>query len=350
MITVIIPVYNTARWLPQCLDSVLGQDYRNIEVILVNDASTDRSPDICRRYAARDRRIVLIDKPQNEGQERARHSGLDVARGKYILHIDADDWLAHPQVLSYMRETAEETGADYVETGILRVLDRHRWFVQNCAVSELLVIEQPELFDRYYLAFFGVDLLAINMWGKLYRKSTLDRIEIAPAGVCMGEDLAYNMQLFPHLKKICILPDAGYNYRVGGMTCRYNPHLLPDLKRLYRMKSELIERYRYDKARNWIRIELKNVLRSAVCQQIVHNAGGGGRSAVIDYIAAEIADPLYAQLREVDASFGFAEDPFVQAVLRKDAETIYDLCLRRVRKERPRRLLRQAVCRILNWM
>lgn len=347
MISVIIPVYNTARWLPQCLDSVLGQDYRAIEVILVNDASTDNSLAVCKRYAAKDSRIVLIDKPENEGLERARRSGLAVAKGEYVMHVDSDDWLDHATVLSSMHAKAEETQADYVEIGEQRVLDRHKWITQKNSEREELVICQPELFDKYYISFFGVNVLSVNVWGKLYRKSTLDKIKIHPLGLCIGEDLAYNMQIFPHLEKICVSGDVGYNYRLGGMTGRYNPHLLSDLKRLYLLKEELIDKYSYDKARDWTRIELKNVLKSDICQRITYHIGGG-KTAVIAHIAAEIDDPVYARMCEVDESLGFLQDPFVKAFVEKDAEKMYELCRRRVRKERPQRLLKQIGYKLLN--
>ena len=216
MISVIIPVYNTAKWLPKCLDSVLKQDFRNIEVILVNDGSTDKSLSVCKRYATKDKRIILIDKLKNEGVELARQSGYAIARGEYIMYIDSDDWLDHPQVISTMYRKAEDTGADYVEIGIQRVLDRHKWFVKKSVVARLGVIDQPELFDKYYLSFFGVNILSVNVWGKLYRKFVLDKADIEPVGVFMGEDLAYSIRLFPYLKRIYILNEIGYNYRMGG--------------------------------------------------------------------------------------------------------------------------------------
>lgn len=106
------------------------------------------------------------------------------------------------------------------------------------------------------------------MWGKLYRKSSLNAANIQPTGITTGEDLAFNLQLFPYLSKIYILKECGYNYRFGGMTTRYNTCLLPDLKKLYYIKKALIDKYQYHKASDYIRIELKNVLKSDICQMI----------------------------------------------------------------------------------
>ena len=79
------------------------------------------------------------------------------------------------------------------------------------------------------------------MWGKLYRKSSLNAANIQPTGITTGEDLAFNLQLFPYLSKIYILKECGYNYRFGGMTTRYNTCLLPDLKKLYYIKKAFRE-------------------------------------------------------------------------------------------------------------
>lgn len=347
MISIIIPIYNTARWLPQCLESVLSQDFKDIEVILVDDASADNSLSICRRYADKDSRVVVVAKPENEGVELARRTGYLQSHGEYVMYIDSDDWLDDKYVLSKMVAKANEKGADYVEIGINRVFDRRKLIAQRFVSSGPRLIDQPELFEKYYLSFFGVNLLSVNMWGKLYRKSILDKADIKPIGICMGEDLYYNIQLFPHLRRICLLNEGGYNYRYGGLTCKYNPKLLSDMKRLYLLKEAMIDKYGYDKAKDWARIELKNVLKSDICQRIAYGNDGGKR-AVINAISAEINDPIYAKLSEVSKASGFWEGPFVKAFMAKDAEKIYDICLGYVRRERPKRLLKQAMFKLFN--
>ena len=349
MISLIIPIYNTAKWLSQCLDSVLRQDYLDIEVILVNDASKDDSLCICQEYGSKDDRIIILNNSQNGGVELARHSGYSIARGEYVMYIDSDDWLDNPCVLSVMYRRIEDTNADYVETGMQRVLDRHKWIIKKCVGSTPLFIEQPELFDKYYLSFFGVNILSVNMWGKLYRKSVLDKADIKPVGVCMGEDLAYNIQLFPYLEKIYISDEVGYNYRMGGITSRYNPHLLPDLKRLYLLKEELIDKHQYYKAHDWIRFELKNVLKTDICQRIAYGIDND-KEAAISAILTEINDPIYAKLSEVDKSSNFWNDPFVKGCMAKDAIAMYKICHKLVMKEFPQRLLKRIGFKLMNFI
>ena len=92
LISVIVPVYNVAAYLPQCLDSILGQTYRELEIICVNDGSKDRSLELLERYAHKDNRVKVLDKA-NEGVSRARNDALVVAQGEYVMFVDADDWI-----------------------------------------------------------------------------------------------------------------------------------------------------------------------------------------------------------------------------------------------------------------
>ena len=91
-VSIVIPVYNIGKYLEKCLDSVVAQTFPDIEIIVVNDGSTDNSPEIIARYADKDSRIVVIDK-SNEGLAYARKSGIEAARGTYIYHLDGDDYL-----------------------------------------------------------------------------------------------------------------------------------------------------------------------------------------------------------------------------------------------------------------
>ena len=336
MISIIVPIYNTAKYLSQCIDSILNQSYKNIEIILVNDASPDNSLFICESYSQKDSRIIFIDKQINEGVDKARFTGLEYASGKYIVFVDSDDWLENPEILSIMQQKAEETNADYVEMGMQRVIDRHKW-IKNKGLSPITgIIQTPELFDKYYISFFGVNILSVSIWGKLYRKSTLDKANITPLGVCMGEDLVFNLQLFPHLKSIYILDTIGYNYR---LTNKYNKHLYQDLKYLYTLKEKLIEQYRYYKAWDFIRIEMKNVFRSDICQRIIFKTGTEDEIKAI--ITQELKDPIWERVLQVKEHTNFLQDPFVQAIAQKDATTIYRSCLTVVKQQAFKRNLKK---------
>lgn len=346
MISVIVPVYNVERYVGKCIKSIISQSFRNIEIILVNDNSTDNSLCICKKYANIDKRIIIINKIKNEGLENARYSGYLAAKGKYVIHIDSDDWLNNTFVLEQMYQKAEDTNADYVEIGIQRVMGHHLHFKKASSSEVIGLVEIPDLFTKYYLSFFGVNILAVNIWGKLYRKSVLDKANLKPIGIVMGEDLAFNIRLFPFLTRIYILDSIGYNYRFGGMTSRYNPRLLPDLKRLYYLKENLIEQYHYNIASNFIRIELKNVLRSAICQMIYFKIGN--RNDILKVITQELNDPIYKRIVQVTEHPHFLKDPFVMGITKKEANVLYNICLECVKKERIKRILKKLVSLILS--
>ena len=348
MISVIITVYNTAKWLSQCLDSVLTQDYKDIEVILVNDASTDNSLSICKKYAAKDSRIMIINKVLNEGSELARCSGFSIAKGEYIMYMDSDDWLNHSHVLSAMYKKAEKTNADYIEIGAQKVLDQHKWIRGGYFGNVFGMIEQPQLFDKYFMSFFGCTILNCSMWGKLYRRSVLEKANIKPLGIFMQDDVAYNMNLFPYLQKIYILNDIGYNYRLGGNTSRYYP-FMPDYKKLYCRKKELIEKYSYYKALDYTRFELKNVLKTEICNRIIFR-GKTTIDEIIKGIESEIEDPIFLELLEINKSSGFWSEPFAKALLDKDAKQLYEICHKMVRKEWPKRMIKTIGFKVLNMV
>ncbi len=116
MISVIVPVYNVEPYLAGCLDSILSQTYRDLEILLIDDGSTDRGGTICDEYAAKDPRIRVFH-TENRGLSAARNRGLDEAKGEYVGFVDSDDRI-DPDMFEYLLEAAERTGADVTECGV----------------------------------------------------------------------------------------------------------------------------------------------------------------------------------------------------------------------------------------
>ena len=153
LISVIIPVYNVEAYLPRCLDSVIQNTYRNLEIICVDDGSTDGSPEILRDYAQRDARITLITK-ENGGVSSARNAGLDRATGEFVAFIDSDDFV-HPQYFELLLRAKEETGADMVAVNYLPVEEN------------LSVIYNKYLQGQEYVCEASVDRSTFFMRGEL---------------------------------------------------------------------------------------------------------------------------------------------------------------------------------------
>lgn len=166
-ISVIVPVYNVAKYLPQCLDSILSQDHRALQVILIDDGSTDGSGEICDRYAENDTRITVIHQ-KNAGAAAAKNAGLRLATGTYLSFVDSDDYL-EPNVYDYMVKTLESNGVDAVHFAFREEYRDHGEDQPHHLGGTLMDQET-------YLARFPEDWSCPLLWNKLYRRNLYDGI------------------------------------------------------------------------------------------------------------------------------------------------------------------------------
>ncbi len=345
MVSVIVPIYNSEKYLPQCLKSIINQTYKDLEIILVNDASNDNSLETCYKYQQKDKRIVIIDKKQNEGVEKARYSGLSAAKGEYFTFVDSDDWL-ETKAIEIMIENAKRYNTDITSVEMQRVMGKSQFIKKRTKTSITGLIQQPELMEKYFISFLGANILSVTAYGKLYKTATTKSYIPTPIGLSMGEDLYLNMMLFPNVNSIYICEEIGYNYRWGGMTTRYNTHLYPDLKKLYFIKKELIEKYQYHKADNHIRFEIKNILLSDIKQRIIFKHP---KEQIIIDIEKELHDPLWEDLKQVHHD-NFINSPFTQAIFKKSAADLYDIAYELAKKERLLRILKTSANYILRYV
>lgn len=201
-ISVIVPVYNVADYLPQCLDSVLAQDHRDLEVIVIDDGSTDASGAICDAYGASDSRVVVIHQ-ENAGAAAAKNAGLRVATGDYLSFVDADDYL-EPNVYGYMLEVLQESGADAAHFNFREVTPKRS--------EDSMVHKGRTLMDsRSYLVRFTKDWSCPLLWNKLYKRSLFDGIFFEEGHKIDDEYFTYQ----GFLRECAIVCDEKviYNYR-----------------------------------------------------------------------------------------------------------------------------------------
>ena len=169
LITIIVPIYRAEAYLRRCVDSILGQDFRDLELILIDDGSPDGCPGLCDAFAESDSRVVAIHQ-KNKGVSAARNTGLDAARGEYVAFVDADDWV-EPDYLSYLVHLQEEGNASisacnhYVtaggrDTAKFPVSREVCSLSQKTAYSGLLYHQPPDA----------------SAWGKLYARSLFDQL------------------------------------------------------------------------------------------------------------------------------------------------------------------------------
>lgn len=198
-VSIIVPVYNVAPYLDACLSSCINQTFRDIEIIVVNDGSTDESPEIIAAYAENDDRIKVITK-ENQGLIYARKSGLEMACGEYIFHLDGDDYIEINAIEMLYDEVIKQK-ADYVVANFYVVVGKERHEVWR---------------NNRFEGLSGQDLLlcmlrgGFELWARLIRKSLYDGVCYKP--VVVGEDLFTSMQILLKVKKPAVVNACLYNY------------------------------------------------------------------------------------------------------------------------------------------
>lgn len=201
-ISVVIPVYNVEKFLAECLDSVVAQTFRDIEIICVNDGSTDRSPEILREYAAKDERFRIVDK-ENAGVSAARNDGIRMAEGKYILLVDSDDSIA-PSLCEKTWETAEREKADMTFFFLFSDDQSRNW----SPLRDFLKRNDFTQIDRATL------LTQMAPVGKLWKRRFLLENEIRfPEGIGCGEDIVVHWNALLHSPEMAVVLEDLYYYR-----------------------------------------------------------------------------------------------------------------------------------------
>ena len=207
-ISILVPVYNVEPYLQRCIDSVLAQDFQDWEMILVDDGSPDRCPEICDEAARKDERIKVVHK-ENGGLVSARREGVRNARGEYVMFLDSDDLLAEGAVSILYRKIIE--GYDMVRGNAYRLLPSREYNpLQNNVLAEY-EIEGGE--NILYHLFTGK--IPTFVWGALYRSALFKDIyyeELIKERISYGEDLMTNLLIARQMKKVCYLTDFVYYY------------------------------------------------------------------------------------------------------------------------------------------
>lgn len=209
-ISLVVPVYNVQEYLPECLDSLLGQSFAAIEIILVDDGSTDASAEICDRYAARDGRIRVVHQ-QNAGVSKARNVGIRLARGKYLGFVDGDDWVDR-DYCKRLYETLIDYRADISICSYY--VARSRKTKPEAADGKITIYDRKEAIRMLYE---DVRIRSFS-WNKLFRRELFDGIGF-PEDRIMCEDMAIMHKLFYRTGAVVQMNVPLYYYRMRGDSC-----------------------------------------------------------------------------------------------------------------------------------
>lgn len=222
LISVIVPAYNIAEYLPRCLDSILNQTYSNLEVIVISDGSTDGTDNVIKEYAEKDSRVVPVFK-ENSGVSDTRNKGLDIAKGDYIGFVDGDDYI-ESNMYEILLNNAIENDADISHCGYQMVFPSRVDHYYNTGKK---VIQYNKKGIRDIIVG---DYVEPGIWNKLYRKSTIENV-FMPVGIKINEDVLFNFYAFTKSKKSVYedLPLYHYILRKGSAaTSKVNTNKLYD--------------------------------------------------------------------------------------------------------------------------
>lgn len=243
LLSVIVPVYNVCKYLRQSLDSVLAQTYANLQVLVVDDGSTDGSGSICEEYAARDARFTVFH-TDNQGLSGARNYALEWVASDYVAFLDSDDWLER-RAYEVMLGEAMSTDADIVTCRFFHEYVNSTG--ESGGPTQRRVLEGDEIL-RTYLMGNGVDYVSHDAWNKLYKASLFDGVRY-PVGRIF-EDISTTYMLLRRADRLVYVPDSLVHYRnrTNSLSNVHSMKSLVDYWRAYHERFEelgpLCEEYR----------------------------------------------------------------------------------------------------------
>lgn len=243
LISIIVPVYNSEKYLDKCLECLVGQTYSNLEIILVDDGSTDSSLVICKKFQKSDSRIKIIEK-KNEGAGAARNAGLSHASGELIMFIDSDDWI-ELEMLEHLHGLMMEHRAD------LAVCN---YFIENPDGSNrvcysMQLDQSPFETEKVQKCIYLLDSQGklAYLWNRMYRRSIIQENNLKFDNFfTTGQDLDFNLKYLYHVRK-CVISDEPYYHYIkhgtGSLCARYKKNLYAIVSELSRRRYEIYRKF-----------------------------------------------------------------------------------------------------------
>lgn len=288
--SIIIPVYNVEAWLRPCVDSVLGQTFDDFELILVDDGSPDRCPELCDEFAQKDNRVRVIHQ-NNQGQAGARNTGIAAAQGEYVMCIDSDDYLINENVLELLAKKTE-TKADIIHYKFVEWLERDG-SITPCRFSYDVPTEGRNLAD-IYCELIDRDAYYNSAWSKIIRRQLLVDNDIQFETGIVGEDNEWYYHVVMVAQSLVLIDRPLYVYRrrAGSTTTSATRKNLVDQLHVLTKWEALLKQYESD--------ERVRIVRGSLAKQYC--------SAVIIYAGLSGVDDLYPELKRLSFLLGASKN------------------------------------------
>lgn len=244
LVSVIVPVYNCEQYLPWCIDSIINQSYKNIEIILVTGASTDNSSEMCDKYALNDNRIKVIPE-KNSGPAAARNTGIENSKGEFILFVDADDFIENDTLEIFVAKY-NQYHPDLVMANFGKLENNGEMLKQNVLfrpddvpfTHEIKVLSKADIVDyvRHFLKHPSNHLVSY-CWGRLYKSSIIKNNGIfSNEDMRLFEDFVFNLEYLKHTNELIFVNESLYIYTMhsnhisASMAIVNGDSLLHDMK------------------------------------------------------------------------------------------------------------------------
>lgn len=349
-ISVILPVYNSNKHLDYCITSIINQTFKDFELFIVDDGSTDDTFSRCERFAKKDARIKVVRKT-NEGIEKARIFGIENSKGKYLVFCDHDDWYSK-NALEKLYETAVTTHSEIVVARYKEVINS--WFPFSKEGFNLVppqVVGHKEFIQKFYSNFFGYNQFSVSTWGKIYARHLFNK-KLKTLGFNPTEDVALNIQIFPKASKIAFIEDTLYFHRFGGLSSKPNVKiLLKNYEMLYYLKLDYLQDFPLKNSAQLMNIELKNIIvhfikTSLITNQLSHEEIGNYLNS---FRNTEVNKLFEAYYRENFDNDHFLESFYVNYT-QNNWSAIIDSMRNEVRAGKYKLNLKIIVNHILSWI
>lgn len=318
LLSVIIPVYNMEKYLEQCIKSVISQTYSNIEVILINDGSTDASGEICNYYANLDERVKVFHQ-ENQGVVKARNLGIRHSNGEYITFVDADDWIDEDM---YEQMLKKGRGFDLISSGMI-------FEFPNVEQGSVCYDKLPEgdYLSNQEMQFIWENMIYLknsnerswsftSLCNKIFKKKLIESIYIKQnENLKIGEDMVFLFEFILDCKNICIMHKSFYHYRIREKSTVHsvNKYYLCNINWLY---IELEKEFNKHIYKDVLIYQLEKLVKELVDKGLNYHMGFGINSKkiiyklpftkllrkkkVILYGAGCVGKDYYTQLKQVD--------------------------------------------------
>lgn len=218
-VSVIVPIYNTEKYLEKCIESLINQTLREIEIILIDDGSTDKSYEIARKFESLDKRITVI-KQENTGQSGARNRGLEIAKGEYIGFVDSDDWVDE----NFYEKLYEKIKKEKADLG---VASRKMFDKNDKQVAKIQTKDEVGIINNIPKHIVNKVLFnhTVTVCNKIYKKNIIEnkKIQFESVNIVGSEDTIFNYAFLLNAKKFIEVSDVFYNgaERIGSTTRKY---------------------------------------------------------------------------------------------------------------------------------